>query len=164
MFRRFFYYVDLVLTFFEEWTLFLLVMAALLTLFVSVVTRYTMTYTLTWPEELVREVIVYTTFVGCAAAVKGRSLIRIDAVPNLFPWLKKPLDYLNHAAVFAFAVFVTYYGWKLVKLQYMTKQTTVILKIPQVVLYSIIPLMGVLMIFRSIQVLTEDITGKPLHD
>ncbi len=99
MFDRTLRYLDKALTFFEEWSLFLTVIVALATLFVSVLTRYLMTYTMTWPEELVREVIMYTTFVGCATAVKNRSLIRIDAVPNLFPWLKRPLDFVNHAAV-----------------------------------------------------------------
>ncbi len=164
MFRKILQVVDRVLSLFEEWTLFLAVLGALLALFVSVVTRYTITYTMTWPEELVREVILYTTFVGSAAAVKSRALIRIDAVPNVFPWLKKPLNFFNHAAVLLFALFVTYYGWKLVKLQYLTKQTTIILKIPQIFLYSILPLMGVMMLLRLIQVIVEDLTGRPLHD
>ena len=163
MFDRTLRYLDKALTFFEEWSLFLAVFVALVMLFISVMTRYLMTYTMTWPEELVREVIMYTTFVGCATAVKNRSLIRIDAVPNLFPWLKKPLDFVNHAAVGVFAVFVTYFGWQLVKLQYMTKQTTIILRIPQVVLYSIIPLMGILMFLRLVQVVTEDLRGQPLR-
>jgi len=160
LFRNALDFMDRVLSLFEEWTLFFAVIGALLALFVSVVTRYTMTYTMTWPEELVREVILYTTFVGCAAAVKSRALIRIDAVPNVFPWLKRPLDFCNHAAVLAFALFVTYYGWKLVQLQLMTKQTTIILKIPQVFLFSILPLMGVLMLLRLVQVVTDDLTGR----
>jgi len=164
LFRTALRFVDRVLSLFEEWSLFVAVLSALVALFVSVVTRYAMTYTMTWPEELVREVILYTTFVGSAAAVKNRSLIRIDAVPNVFPWLKKPLNFCNHAAVAIFALFVTYYGWKLVKLQYLTKQTTIILKIPQVFLYSILPLMGVMMLLRLIQVVTEDLTGRALHD
>ncbi|MBE0618869.1 MAG: TRAP transporter small permease subunit [Proteobacteria bacterium] len=163
MFRKALRYADRVLSLFEEWSLLVTVMGALLALFVSVVTRYTMTYTMTWPEELVREVILYTTFVGSAAAVKNRALIRIDAVPNLFPWLKKPLDYVNHAAVATFAIFVTIYGWQLVKLQFVTKQTTIILRIPQVILFSILPLMGVMMLLRLIQVITEDLTGQPVR-
>ncbi|GAB6062784.1 TRAP transporter small permease [Deferrisoma palaeochoriense] len=162
MVRKVLYGIDRVLTFFEEWTLFLTVMAALVALFVSVVTRYTITYTMTWPEELVREVIMYTTFIGSAAAVKNRALIRIDAVPNLFPWIRKPLDFLNHAAVLVFGVFMTYYGWKLVKLQYVTKQTTIILKIPQYLLYLMLPAMGILMLLRLAHVLYEDITGRPV--
>ena len=164
MFRKTLYWIDRVLSFFEEWTLFITVLVALVGLFVSVVTRYLFTYTMTWPEELVREVILYTTFVGCATGVKSRALIRIDALPNLFPWLKKPLDYFNHLVVLIFSIFVTYFGLHLVKLVYVTKQATIILKIPQVILYSILPLMGVLMFFRLLQVVTEDITGRPIHE
>lgn len=156
--------LDKVLTFFEEWTLFLTVLVALLTLFVSVVTRYTITYTMTWPEELVREVIVYTTFIGCAAAVKKRALIRVDALPNLLPKIKKWLDLIAHSVLMVFAGFITWYGVKLVQLQMMTKQTTIILKIPQTYLYSIIVLMGVLMILRLIHVMYEDLTGTTVSD
>jgi C4-dicarboxylate transporter DctQ subunit len=35
-----------------------------------VVLRYGFNYTLAWSEELVREVIIYTTFIGCSAAIK----------------------------------------------------------------------------------------------
>ena len=164
MVRKALQVLDKGLSWFEEWTLFLTVTAALLTLFVSVVTRYTMTYTMTWPEELVREVIVYSTFVGCAAAVKRRGNIRVDAVPNLFPRLAKGLDAVSHVALLLFAGFITWYGVKLVKLQIATKQATIILKIPQSVLYSIIVLMGVTMICRLAHVLYEDLTGTKVAD
>jgi TRAP-type C4-dicarboxylate transport system permease small subunit len=164
MIRKTLYRIDKVLSFFEEWTLFVAVTAALFTLFISVVTRYTITYTLTWPEELVREVIIYTTFIGCASAVKTRSLIRVDALPNIFKRLKKPLEIVSNVSLFVFAVFITYYGAKMAHFQYRMEMKTVILQIPQVVLYCILPLMGVLMIFRLIHVLYEDITGESIQD
>lgn len=162
MFRKTLYYLDKVLTFFEEWTLFLMVLAALLGLFVTVVTRYTITYTMTWPEEFVRQVIMYTTFVGCSVAIRNRAMIRIDALPNLIKGLAKPLDFVNHAGVAAFSIFVTYYGIKLLKMQIMTGQVTTVMKIPQAILYGVLPLMGVLMFLRLVQVVYEDITGKPV--
>jgi C4-dicarboxylate transporter DctQ subunit len=164
MMRRALQVLDKVLTFFEEWSLFVAVMAALGTLFVSVVTRYTITYTLTWPEELVREVIVYTTFIGCAPAIKNRALIRIDALPNLFPQLKKPLELLAHCSLLGFAGFITYFGVTMAQFQYRMEMKTIILKVPQVVLYSILPLMGVLMICRLLHVLYEDLSGQPVHE
>ena len=156
--------LDKVLGWFEEWSLFVAVMAALVTLFVSVVTRYTITYTLTWPEELVREVIIYTTFIGCAPAIKNRALIRIDALPNLLPALKRPLEFFSHLALVGFAGFITYFGVKMAMFQYKMAMKTIILKVPQVVLYSILPLMGVLMLCRLLHVLYEDITGTPVHE
>ena len=91
MFRKTLDFLDKVLTFFEEWTLFVSVMAALVSLFVNVVMRYGFNQSLAWSEELVREVIIYTTFIGCSAAVKNRSMIRIDASVQLFPKLKTAL-------------------------------------------------------------------------
>jgi C4-dicarboxylate transporter, DctQ subunit len=161
--RKALYYVDKVLSFFEEWTLFVAVFAALTGLFVTVVTRYTLTYTLTWPEEFVRQVIMYTTFIGCAAAVRNRALIRIDALPNLIKPLAKPLDFVNHLAVFAFCLFTIYFGIRLVQLQMMTGQVTTVMKIPQRFLYLVLPLMGILMLLRLIQVVYEDITGKSVR-
>jgi TRAP-type C4-dicarboxylate transport system permease small subunit len=157
-------YLDKVLTFFEDWSLFIAVIAALGTLFVSVVTRYTITYTLTWPEELVREVIIYTTFVGCAPAIKNRSLIRIDALPNLFPMWSKPLQLLSHFSLLCFAGLITWFGVRMAMFQYKMGMATIILKVPQVALYSILPLMGVLMICRLAHVLYEDVTGRPVHE
>ena len=155
--------LDKVLSAFEDWTLFAAVTSALVMLFVSVLSRFGsrwgFTSALTWPEELVREVIIYTTFIGCAAGVKNRALIRVDALPNIFKGLKKPLDYFSYATLAVFAVFVAWYGTKMAMMQYKFELKTVILQIPWVVLYSILPLMGVLMLCRLAHVLYEDITG-----
>lgn len=64
-----------------------------MSLFVNVVLRYGFNYSLAWSEELVREVIIYTTLIGCSAAVKNRSLIKIDALVHLVPILKQPLTF-----------------------------------------------------------------------
>jgi TRAP-type C4-dicarboxylate transport system permease small subunit len=42
-------------------------------------------------------------------------------------------------------------------LQVITQQKTIILQIPLVYLYSILPIMGVFMFLRTIQVIYEDI-------
>jgi TRAP-type C4-dicarboxylate transport system permease small subunit len=56
--------LDKVLSFFEEWTLFVTVLVAMVALFFNVILRYGFSYSLAWSEELVREVILYTTFIG----------------------------------------------------------------------------------------------------
>ena len=97
MFGKLLNFLDKVLTFFEEWTLFISVLVALIALFVNVVLRYGFNYSLAWSEELVREVIIYTTFIGCSAAVKARSLIKIDASVQIFPKLKVPLTFFSNS-------------------------------------------------------------------
>ena len=148
--------LDKVLSFFEEWTLFITVMIGLVTLFANVVLRYTIHYSLAWSEELIREIIIYTTFIGCSAAIKSRAMIRIDALPQIFPRLKKPLDYFSHFCVLFYSVMITKLGWGMAALQITTHQKTIILHIPLVILYAVLPLMGIMMFIRTLQVMWED--------
>ena len=135
-------------------------MIALVALFVNVVLRYGFNYSLAWSEELVREVIIYTTFIGCSAAVKNRSMIKIDASVQLLPKLKMPLTYFSNFATMIFAALMIYYGVLMMMLQYRTQQKTIIMEIPLVILYAILPLMGVMMLIRSIQVIYQDVTEQ----
>jgi TRAP-type C4-dicarboxylate transport system permease small subunit len=153
--------LDTILSAFEDWTLFVTVIVALIALFINVVLRYGFNYTLAWSEELVREVIIYTTFIGCCSAVKQRSMIKIDASVQLFPKLKIPLTYLSNIAVLVFSVLLVVYGWKIAALQAKTFQKTVIMQIPLVYLYSILPLTGCIMFLRTLHVLYQDATSLP---
>jgi C4-dicarboxylate transporter DctQ subunit len=157
MFGKILNFLDRVLSFFEEWTLFISVIVALVALFFNVILRYGFNYSLAWSEELVREVIIYTTFIGCSAAVKTRSLIKIDASVQLFPRLKIPLTFFSNLVVGIFSVMMIYYGWQMAVLQARTFQKTIIMQIPLVYLYAVLPLMGSMMLMRVIQVFYVDV-------
>ena len=157
MFSKILTFLDKILSFFEDWTLFISVFVALLALFVNVVLRYGFNYSLAWSEELVREVIIFTTFIGCSAAVKNRSMIKIDATVQLLPKLKVPLTFFSNFVIMIFAGMMIYYGWLMAALQLRTHQKTIIMQIPLVYLYAILPLMGTMIIIRSIQVIYQDI-------
>ena len=156
MFGKILNVIDKVLTFFEDWTLFLSVMAALLALFFNVILRYGFNYTLAWSEELVREVIILTTFIGCGAAVKNRSMIKIDALVQLVPKLKLPLTYFSNMVTLVFALMMLYYGTKMAIMQVMTQQKTIIMQLPLVYLYALLPIMGATILLRTIQVMYQD--------
>ena len=157
MFGKILQFLDRILTFFEDWTLFITVMIALISLFVNVFLRYAFNYTLAWSEELVRQVIIYTTLIGCSAAVKNRSMIKIDASVQLIPKLKIPLTFFSNTVTLVFSILVLIYGWKLAIMQVQTYQKTIIMQIPYVYIFSIIPLMGAMMLIRTIQVMYQDI-------
>jgi len=160
MFGKILDFLDKILTFFEEWTLFISVMVALIALFFNVVLRYGFNYSLAWSEELVREVIIYTTFIGCSAAVKNRSMIKIDASVQLLPRLKIPLTYFSNFVTIIFAGMMIYYGWLMAALQVRTHQKTIIMEIPLAYLYAILPIMGTMMLIRTIQVIHKDFTEQ----
>jgi C4-dicarboxylate transporter, DctQ subunit len=149
--------LDTFLSFIEEWSLFISTMVALIALFVNVVLRYGFNYSLAWSEELVREVIILTTFIGCSAAIKARSMIKIDALVQVVPILKIPLTFASHFATLVFSSMMIYYGWKMAALQIMTQQKTIIMQIPLVYLYALLPTMGIMMFIRTIQVAYQDI-------
>ncbi|MCF8091858.1 MAG: TRAP transporter small permease [Desulfotignum sp.] len=145
---------------FEEWTLFIIVMAALVSLFANVVLRYGFNYTLAWSEELVRIVIIYSTFVGASVAVKQRAMIRIDAVVQIFPILKKGLTFYTNVLMLVFAAMMIYYGYKMTHLQLLTHQKTIIMQIPLVVVYAVMPVTGLMIFLRTVQVMIQDFTSK----
>jgi C4-dicarboxylate transporter, DctQ subunit len=153
--------LDRGLTWFEDWSLCIAVWAALAGLFANVVLRYGFNYTLAWSEELVREVIIYTTFIGCSAAVKARSLIKVDAAFQLFPRLRPALTLASDLAVLLFALMMVYFGVQLAAMQAASEQRTVILEIPTVFLYAIMPLMGVMTAVRVVQAMVLDRRPAP---
>jgi C4-dicarboxylate transporter, DctQ subunit len=152
--------VDKVLTVFEEWTLFITVLVAMVSLFFNVILRYAFSYSLAWSEELVREVILYTTFIGCSVAVKNRSTVRIDALVQLVPVLKFPLAMFSYLVNLVFAAVMIYFGYQMCAMQVESSQSTLILQIPTVYLYAMLPLMGVLMMMRLLIVMREDILNQ----
>lgn len=156
MFGRILNVLDKVLTVFEEWFLYLLVMVGLVSLFVGVVLRYEFSYTLAWSEELIRDVIIYTTFLGCSLAIKKKSMITIDALVQLVPRLKVPLTWVSNISVLLFSIIIFYYGIILSIQKYETFQKSIILEVPFVVLYLILPIMGFLMLTRTVQNIYKD--------
>ncbi len=151
MIDRFFAAVDKILTFFEDWTLYLATMVALISLFINVILRYGFNYSLAWSEELVREVIIYTTLIGCSAAIKSRAMIKIDALVQLVPRLKPVLSTWSNIVTILFSVFMLYYGTRMVQQQALTAQKSIILEIPLVYLFCVLPLMGGMMLLRTLQ-------------
>ena len=156
MLGKFLKKLDTIATHIEEWTLFIIVMAALISLFINVVLRYGFNYTLAWSEELVRIVIIYSTFVGASVAVKQRAMIKIDAVVQIFPRLKSGLTFYSNILMLIFAVMMVFYGYQMTHLQFLTDQKTIIMQIPLVIIYCIMPVMGVMVFLRTVQVMIQD--------
>ncbi len=152
--------LDKLVTQIEEWTLFIIVISALISLFANVVLRYGFNYTLAWSEELVRIVIIYSTFIGASVAIKQGAMIRIDAVVQMFPRLKKGLTVYTHILMLIFAGIMVFHGYKMTHLQLITNQKTIIMQIPLVIIYAIMPLTGVLVFIRTVQVMIQDIKSN----
>ncbi len=149
--------IDTFLTHFEEWSLFIIVMVSLISLFVNVVLRYGFNYTLAWSEELGRIVLVYATMLGTSLSIKRGAVIRIDALVQIVPKLKLGLTFYSNILMLFFSGMIIYYGYTMTLLQYTTHQKTIIMEIPLVIVYAIMPLMGIMTLIRTIKVLADDV-------
>src|SRR4030043_1837612 len=103
MLIRVFAVIDKVFSFIEDWVLFLSTMSALISLFIGVILRYGFNYALAWSEELVREVIIVTTFIGCSAATKVRAMVKGDAVIPLIPVTTFPIMFFANLVTLLFS-------------------------------------------------------------
>jgi TRAP-type C4-dicarboxylate transport system permease small subunit len=146
---------------FEDWTLFITVAVALLTAMANVILRKTTsTFSLYWSDEIVRKTIFFSTYIGCVAAIRHRSLIRIDALPQIFPILKKPLTLISHLAVLVFSATMVRLGSQMMIQAYQDEYLkTASLQIPEWIFYAVLPLMGVMMFIRTLIVMVEDWRG-----
>lgn len=162
MLKKTFKTIDRGFLFVEEWSLFVAVAIALVTAMANVVLRKaTSDVSLYWSDEVVRKVIFFSTYIGCVAAIRSRSLIRIDALPQLMPVLKKPLTLLSHLAVLVFSSIMINLGWQMTVMMYQDEYArTTTLQIPEWYFYIILPIMGVMMFIRTLIVMVEDWRNK----
>lgn len=162
MLTKIFKSIDKTLTYIEEWSLFAAVCVALLTAMANVILRKaTNDLSLYWSDEVVRKVIYFSTYIGCVAAIRSRSLIRIDALPQMLPGLKKPLTLFSHCVVLLFSGVMIYLGLKMTLMMYEDEYArTATLQIPEYFFYAVLPMMGVMMFLRTLIVLWEDWSGK----
>ena len=161
MWKTIFRKIDRAFLFVEEWSLFAAVALALFTAMTNVILRkVTSDYSLYWSDEVVRKVIYFSTYIGCIAAIRNRSLIRIDALPQMLPVLKKPLTLFSHLSVLAFAAVMIYLGAQMTFMMFHDEYAlTATLRIPEWLFYGILPLMGVMMFLRTLIVMREDWLG-----
>jgi TRAP-type C4-dicarboxylate transport system permease small subunit len=149
--------IDKGIEFVEDWTLFLAVTIALVVAFVNIIMRKTTSQSLPWSDEVVRAVIYFTTYIGASAAIRNRSMIRIDAVPQLLRISRKPLSVFGHLAMVLFGALLMWLGGQVTYQVYLDPYaTTTILEIPEWYLYAVLPILGAMSIFRTILVMVAE--------
>jgi len=164
MLKRTFKAIDRAFVFVEDWSLFVAVAVALLAAMANVILRKTTSINLYWSDEVVRKVIFFTTYIGCSVAIRSRSLIRIDAVPQIFPVTKKALTLLSHLAVLVFALLMVWLGMKMTVSVYHDEYArTATLQIREWLFYAVLPLMGGMMFIRTLMVMIEDWRGSTVE-
>lgn len=124
--------------------------------FAQVVFRFVIKKPLAWTEELAIACLVWLTFIGAAYALSKKAHIGVDFFTKLFPLpVRKVLYTIATIVSLAFYVILVFQGYKLMLTG--MNQTTAVLKIPMGVIYSVIPISGLLLIINLIHIFIQDI-------
>lgn len=149
--------IDRTLQLFEGWTLFLAVMIALLSAAVNIAMRKLTPYSLYWSDEVVRKSMYITTYIGVSLAIRNRTQIRIDALPQLVPFTKWPLTIFSNLSMVFFGGLMIWLGGAMTYDNYLDPYAlTTSLRIPEWYFYAILPLLGVLSVLRTLMIMILD--------
>ena len=128
---------------------------------INVINRFIFHKAFSWSDELVRYLIIYVTFIGCAGCVRKQEHIAIDMI-NSFLNNKRVLRIVSvvvSAICLLFSGAITVYGVQLVIKVIRFPQLTAGLRIPQYIPYLMIPVGFFLMTLRYAQDLYGKIVG-----
>lgn len=123
----------------------------------GVFTRYVMASQASWSEELARFLLIWIGILGAAYAAGQRFHLAIDLLkPKLTEPNQKRLTIFINVIVIAFALTVMVIGGS--RLLYITQvlgQLSPALRVPMWVIYSIVPISGLLVVYYKISDLRE---------
>ncbi len=128
-----------------------------LTTFTNVVARYFFGSTIQWAEEFSRYAFIWVVFLGAVVCTKRQRHIGIDSLVKAMP--KRAQIWVNLTAdlfTLALMAVIAWYGSILTR---SATQITATLKIPQYVVYMVVPASGVLGILYGLGDLTHHLRG-----
>ena len=128
---------------------------------IQIISRYVFQNSLTWSEELVRYMFVWSAFLGIPFCIKHGLSIKVDQFRNLFPIpLQKILMYIDKIIIFFLFLVMFIYSCLVVKASYLSGQTSPAMQIPMWMVQISVCISSLLSMIRSIQNLLNLLTGK----
>ena len=118
-------------------------------IFVNTFGRYTKLFQLFWAEELARYLMVWSVYMGAAAASSKGEHFAVDVIVSRLPKTARYIAYgLQILLNFIFCAFILYYGFRLVGLQTKLGQVSATMRLPMWFMYSAMPVCTLLMLFQ----------------
>lgn len=143
---------------FEEYFAAITLLFTSLLVFLQAVLRYVFNSSLYWSDEVARYLIIWFIFVGASIAVREKAHATVDAVTILLsPKLQKIVSIIAYLLGVAFCIIIIWSGMKNVLNVHKFNSVTPSLGISMVIPYLALPIGGLLMLVRFLQLLFEDI-------
>ena len=145
----------------EETILLILLVLMTAIMGVQIVSRYIFQNSLTWSEELVRYMFVWSAFLGVPFCIKHGLSIKVDQFRNLFPVpLQRILMYIDKIIIFLLFLVLFIYSFKVVRATYLSGQTSPAMQLPMWIVQLSVCVSSLLSMIRSIQNLLNLVRGK----
>ncbi|WP_428912101.1 TRAP transporter small permease [Niallia sp. Krafla_26] len=136
----------------EEWILVASLLLIVTLVFLQVISRYVISYSFGWSEELSRYILIWIAWIGAAYTVRTQKHIRVELVKNIVNETgKKVIELITLLIWFLFALFLVLNGTELISNLFATGQTSPSNEIPMWIVYLAVPIGGSLMALRLIQ-------------
>ena len=117
--------------------------------FGNVVLRYVFNSPIQWAEEFSRYAFIWVVFLGAAACSKRKTHIVIDAITAVLPPRAQAFcSVVTETVVLILMGAIVYYGYTLCT---MATQATSTLKVPQYVVYAVVPFSAALIFFHALR-------------
>ena len=111
-------------------------------------------------ETLTRYLFVWLVILSATYVFGQRDHICISFLKDkLSPPVRRVVEIINHCVIIVFSILVMLYGGQVIARMNMVQYDS-ILKIPTGIIYSIIPICGVIIIFFSILNILKEIKGE----
>ena len=145
----------------EETILLILLVLMTCIMGIQIVSRYVFQNSLTWSEELVRYMFVWSAFLGVPFCIKHGLSIKVDQFRNLFPVpLQRILMYIDKIIIFLLFLVLFIYSFKVVRATYLSGQTSPAMQLPMWTVQISVTVSSLLSMIRSIQNLLNLVRGK----
>ncbi|AZU64344.1 TRAP transporter small permease [Neobacillus mesonae] len=130
-------------------------------IFYGVIMRYIFNEPKAWVEEIVRYLIIWGSFIGFAIALRYNHHIQVDILyDKLSKGAKRIVDLFATIVCILFCFAFTYYGLILVEARYSSGMVSLDVGIPMWIVYLILPISGILFLFRFIERFVNQLRGQ----
>ena len=149
--------IRFVVKYFEELVAGLFMVLMSFATFANVVSRYVFNSPIQWAEEFARYAFIWVVFAGAVVCTKRKRHIAIDGLVTVLPpVLRAWALVLADLTTLGLMLVIVYYGWILSSA---ATQITATLKVPQYVIYAVVPVSAALIFLHTLGDITRHLRG-----
>lgn len=150
---------------FEEWISFVLFSLMVIVIFLQVIFRFFLNYSLDWTEELSRYTFITLVYFSAAVAVKRNRHLRTESLVQALPKkVKKWINIFSDVIWLAFTVLMIKLSFNATMTILETGQQSPVLNVVMGYVYAVVPIGFTLMSLRIIQQIIKKIRNKNNDD